>query len=100
MLKLNRKDKKLRKLFLGIENKQLIIKSISKNTLFKNSLRLNSNSLQSKFFFFNTSKHKTVKRCVYTGRKSILHKYFKMSRLYFLKIARFGIINGIKKVSW
>jgi len=52
MLKLNRKDKKLRKLFLGIENKQLIIKSISKNTLFKNSLRLNSNSLQSKIFFF------------------------------------------------
>jgi ribosomal protein S14 len=100
MLKLIRKDKKIRKLFGCVDQKHLIVKTIRKNTLLKNSLRLNSNSIQSNIFLYNTSKHRSVKRCVYTGRKSTIHKYFRMSRLYFFKIARLGIINGIKKVSW
>ena len=77
MFKLYRKDKNLRKNFKIVEKKQLITKSICRNTLLKISVRLNSNYMQNKIISLNNaSKHKTVNRCIITGRKSKIHKKF------------------------
>ena len=101
MFKLYRKDKNLRKKIKLVEKKQLITKSICRNTLLKISIRLNSNYIQNKMISLNNgSKHKTVNRCIVTGRKSKIHKKFRFSRISFLNIARSGVYNGIKKVTW
>lgn len=49
----------------------------------------------------NQNKTKFVNRCILTARKAKFNKNFKnFSRLSFLKLARSGTINGVKKASW
>jgi len=48
----------------------------------------------------NQNKTKFVNRCIFTARRAKFNKNFKkFSRLSFLKLARSGAINGIKKAS-
>ena len=93
------KDKKKRNLQLQFEKKQKILKSISKNESLTKITRWNSNS-QLSILNSNSYSIKLVRRCIITGRKNILNKMFKISRLAFLKLARNGLISGIKKASW
>ena len=93
------KDKIKRRKFLFCEIHRFILKSIikNKNTLF--SVRLNSilklNSLCKHY-----TKTKINNYCIYSYRKkSVLSKY-KMSRIIFLNLSRFGEISGIKKSVW
>ena len=93
------RDKKKRNYSYKSENNLLIIKNISKNTLLKSSVRLNTSLL-----IFNLSKNsfknRLVNRCIFTHRKSKIHPRFRFSRLFFLKVSRFGLISGLKKSSW
>ena len=93
------KDKKKRSLVHKMESKIFVFKSLSKNTLIKPSLRHNI-SLSLFNISPNSFKTRIVDRCIVTNRKSKLRNSFKFSRLFFLKIARQGLISGVKKSSW
>jgi len=93
------KDKKKRNLVYKAEFKTFIYKSLIKNTSLKPSFRYNA-SLSLFNCSSNIFKTRLVDRCIVTSRKSKLHNSFKFSRLYFLKIARQGLISGLKKSSW
>ena len=93
------RDKKKRNHIYKSEHNLFIIKNISKNTLFKSSMRLNTSII-----LFNLSKNnfknRAVNRCIFTYRKSKIHSSFRFSRLFFLKVSRFGLISGLKKSCW
>lgn len=93
------KDINKRRNIYKLENKKLILKSISKNTSLTNSIRLNAN-----LKLFNlSSKHSkidSVNRCIFTGRKSKISKKYRFSRISFFKVASSGSIFGIRKSSW
>ena len=94
MLKLSRKDKKLRLQFLEKEQKNVILKSLTKNNNFSKIVRWNSGfSLLHNYF---TSKAVLVNRCIFSGRNSKFN-YYRFSRLSFLKFARNAMVPGIFK---
>ena len=93
------KDLKKRKLHLVNENRFFILKSISKNSNFKNPVRWSANLKVSDLSSANL-KNKIVKRCVLTGRKSKIHNNFRFSRLMFLRLVRYGFVSGLKKSTW
>lgn len=99
MKKILYKDKNNRKFVKNFENIRFIYKSITKNTKLPNFLRWNA-ILKLTNFNHNNSKTYLVRRCLLTGRKSKYSNLFKVSRLIFLKLAREGKINGIKKSTW
>ena len=76
-----------------------ILNNLSKNTNLKSSIRYNA-SLTLFNFSSNYFKTRIVNRCIVTSRKSKIHNNFRFSRLFFLKIARQGLISGVKKSSW
>jgi small subunit ribosomal protein S14 len=90
------KDKKKRNLNLKFENKCAILKSIARNTIISKTVRWNS-ELKLTTLSSNVFKTRLVKRCFLTGRKQKINKRFNVSRLAFLKLARNGIIPGLKK---
>jgi ribosomal protein S14 len=89
------KDNKKRNSNLNFENKHLILKSVSKNSFIKKPVRWNSELKATGSTAI--ASNNLVNRCILTGRKKMFHKSFRLSRLSFLKIARKGLINGIKK---
>lgn len=99
MKKLVKKDKKNRNYFLNKEVKRFVLKNIMKNNNFsivlrcKALLKLSKELKRSSLIFF-------VNRCIFTGRRKRVNKFFNFSRMIFLKFARFGYINGLKKASW
>lgn len=93
------KDKKRRNLVYKFESTNFIFKSLVKNTSLKPSLR-HTASLHLFNCSSNIFKTRLVNRCIVTSRKSKLYNSFRFSRLYFLKIARQGLISGLKKSSW
>jgi len=93
------KDKKKRKCYLQSENKNVILKSIAKNTNLIKILRWNA-CLQLTNFELNTHKIRLINRCILTSRKNRFNKSYKFSRLVFLKFVRNGFISGLKKCSW
>lgn len=93
------KDKKRRKLVYRSEDQSFILKHLYSNTQYIPSIRLNA-ALKLFNFSSNSFKDKTVSRCIFTYRKSKIHKNFRFSRLFFLKSARLGLISGLKKSSW
>jgi len=99
MKKLIEKDKHKRKLVSKLETKRIILKTIVRNKNFLNTIRWSAN-LQLSDLFLNSSKTRLVNRCILTGRKSKLTKSFRFSRLVFLKLARNGMLTGLKKSSW
>jgi ribosomal protein S14 len=81
------------------EIKRFILKNIMKNNNFsmilrlKALLKLSEELKKSSSIFF-------VNRCVFTGRRKRINKFYSFSRIMFLKLARFGYISGLKKASW
>lgn len=93
------RDKKRRSLINSCENTNLILKNLATNKCLKNSIRLNATLLL--FNVFNDGlKSRLKNRCIVTGRSSKIHKKFRFSRLFFLKISRFGLVSGLRKASW
>nr|QYC61984.1 ribosomal protein S14 [Guinardia striata] len=93
------KDKKRRLLVYKYENQKFILNHLYSNMHLLPSIRLNA-ALKLFNCSSNSFKDKTVSRCIFTYRKSKIHKNFKFSRLFFLKTARLGLISGLKKSSW
>jgi len=47
------------------------------------------------------NKNRYVNRCILTSRKAKFNRFLKkFSRLSFLKLARLGVVSGLKKSSW
>ena len=98
MKKIVKNDKKKRVNFFFSEKNQVILKSlisntnISKPTRWKASLKATNQSL--------SNKNKLKNRCFLTGRKNIINKSYKSSRLKFLSLVKSGFIPGFKKSVW
>jgi len=99
MKKLIEKDKKRRLLVSKLETKRIILNSIVRNNNLLKRVRWSAN-LQLSDLFVNSSKSRLVNRCIITGRKSKVIKNYRFSRLSFLRLARNGLILGLKKSSW
>nr|YP_010377475.1 ribosomal protein S14 [Hemiaulus sinensis]QYB23211.1 ribosomal protein S14 [Hemiaulus sinensis] len=93
------KDLKKRKLNLVNDNRFFILKSLIKNSNLKNPVRWSA-SLKASDLSKTNFKHKIVKRCVLTGRKSKIHNNYRFSRLMFLRLVRNGCVSGLKKSTW
>ena len=99
MKKLHKKDKNNRyKLNLN-ELTNFILKVVSKNTRIFKFTRWNLLIKTNSIIFYN-SKRFLINCCILTNRKKFFNKSFRISRLIFLKIVRFGFISGISKASW
>ena len=96
MKKLLQKDKRKRKLVCKLESNRYIGKSISKNLNYSKFVRWNG--------VLKLSTHTTftqlTNRCILTGSKTQMNKFYKYSRLVFLRLARSGSLNGVKKSAW
>ena len=90
-------DNKKRNLNLRYENKRYVLKSLFKNVKITKQNRWNFNLNLSNINCNSTS---LVKRCVLTGQKKKINKFFNLSRLSFLRLARNGLIHGIRKSTW
>ena len=90
------KDINKRNLNFKFENQLIILKSIAKNNSIIKTLRWNS-ELELTNLNSNSFKTRIVKRCVFTSRKGKINPMFRISRLAFLKLARNGLIAGLKK---
>jgi ribosomal protein S14 len=99
MKKLVKKDKKNRNCLFNAEIKRFILKNIMKNNNFSMTLRLKALLKLSKELKKSSSIF-FVNRCVFTGRRKRINKFYSFSRIMFLKLARFGYISGLKKASW
>ena len=99
MKKLVRKDAKKRKKILISEKKRFIFKTIINNYSFKNELKKKccSNLYKKLSPNFLTQVNN---RCIITRRKKNLNKFFKFSRLSFLRLVRSGYLFGFRKSSW
>mgnify|MGYP006174023681 CR=1 FL=1 len=97
MKKQIQKDRKIRKLFNQQELNYIVLKSIIKNENLSSIVKWNAISKLSK----NQNQTLFVNRCILTNRKAKFTRIFnKFSRLSFLRLARSGIIPGLKKSSW
>ena len=99
MKKILIKDKKNRKAVKNSEITHFILKLISSNSNFQKVTKWNAfNKLtcSSK----STSKTYLTNRCVKTINKKTFHKFSCFSRMVFLKLARNGMISGLRKSSW
>lgn len=100
MKKQIQKDKLIRKLFNKRELNHIILKSIVKNENLPLVTKWNA-ILKLSNLSGRHNKTKFVSRCVLTNSKAKLNKTFKkFSRLSLLRLARSGVISGLKKASW
>jgi ribosomal protein S14 len=99
MKKLVQRDKVRRQMVSDFEIKRVILKSILRNRNLLDKMRWSAN-FELSDLDVNSSKCRTVKRCLLTGRKSKVRKFYQFSRLSFLRLARNGLILGLKKSSW
>ena len=90
-------DIKKRSLNLKYENKQYVLKSLNKNAKMSKTNRWN---FDLNLGNINKTSNVLVKRCVLTGQKKKINKLFNISRMSFLKLARNGLISGIRKSTW
>ena len=96
MRKLKIKDKNKRFFVFKFEEYKKISKSIINNNTFNNLIKWNIIRKQS-FLSKNSSRIRVSNRCVVSNRRNVIYKHFRLSRLIFLKFARFGILYGITK---
>lgn len=99
MKNLIEKDKYRRKLVSEYETKRAILKSIIRNRNLVDKVRWSAN-IELSDLTVNSSKCRTVNRCILTGRKNKIRKFYNFSRLSFLRLARNGLIAGLRKSSW
>ena len=93
------KEKSNRIKYKSFEIKKFILKSLFYNTNFSKLLRWKVLKKTNEFSPKTSLNHLT-NRCVVTGRKKRLNALYHFSRIFFLKLARSGYINGLKKSSW
>lgn len=99
MKKLIIKDKSKKKKFYNDEKITYVLSSISNNLNMLSSIRQNANkrlqnlTSKSSIASFNS-------RCKITVHKKRFNKLTRYSRHVFLKLIRFGKINGFQKASW
>ena len=99
MKKLIRKDNYKRQHILKTETNHFVLKNVSNNLNFTPRLRWKAALLLSKKFK-NNNLQSIINRCLITGRKKRINKLYSFSRIMFLKLVRFGYLNGLKKSSW
>lgn len=99
MKKLIKKDKNIRRIIRKYESTRTILKSITKNTNFANTIRWNA-ALMLNNLPKDSCKTRAVNRCLLTGRNAKLNKSYRFSRLAFLRLVRFGNISGFRKATW
>ena len=96
---LNQKDKKFRKKVSKLERKRLILKSIIKNTYLANNIKWNA-VLKFTELPNSSSKISINNRCTLTGKRKYINKFYRFSRIEFLKLARSGNISNLRKSTW
>lgn len=99
MKKILVKDKKNRKTIKHFEINHFILKQILSNNNFQTITKWNALNKLS-YFLRSNSKTYITNRCVTTINKKTFHKFFLFSRMVFLKLARNGMISGLRKSSW
>ena len=99
MIKLIQKDKHNRNVVKLYEAKKFILKSIFHNTNFSKLSRWKISNEITNLPIASSVTH-INNRCVFTGRKKRINALYSFSRISFLKLARAGNINGLKKSSW
>lgn len=97
MKKLFSKNKKLRLVFLKLNNKYFILKSIVKNNYLFKHINYNA-SLKLKTL--NFSSNLIVNRCIKSFNKKQFNKFTLFSRFIYLKVIRKGEISGFEKSNW
>ena len=99
MKKQIKKNIKQRYIFKDNEKKRIILKSITNNLYFKNTIRWKS---QDKFnIITNNSSMTRIKNiCVLTGRSGSIYRFFKLSRIQLKKLISEGYLPGVSKYSW
>lgn len=99
MKKIFAKDIINRKTIKQFELEHFVLKQISTNSNFIKLIRWNAvnklNHLPRK-----SSKVVVSNRCVKTINKKIFHKFSNFSRTVFLRLAKAGLISGLRKSSW
>lgn len=99
MKKVLERDKCKRQMVSDFEIKRVVLKSIIRNQNLLDRTRWSAN-IELSGLPVNSSKCRVVNRCLLTGRKSKVNKLYNFSRLSFLRLARNGLIVGLKKSSW
>jgi small subunit ribosomal protein S14 len=99
MKNLVQKDKQFRIDVKKFERKRLIFKSIIKNTYLADIVRWNA-VLKFSQLPSNSSKVYLTNRCTLTGRRKYINKFYRFSRIEFLKLARSGTISNLRKSTW
>jgi len=96
---LQHKDKKRRSHFLKNEKHLMILKSLINNNNFKISYRL---LLLRKLCTFSSYSFKSsiVNRCIFTGRKNVILKKYRLSRLQLPEFANKFYIKGFIRTGW
>lgn len=99
MKNLVQKDKQYRLEIKKFERKRLILKSIIKNAYLADLIRWNA-VLKLTQLPTNSSKVYVTNRCTLTGRRKYINKFYRFSRIEFLKLARSGNISNLRKSTW
>ena len=99
MKKLVRKDQINRNLLFLNETKRFILKSFIKNSNLSVIIRWKA-VLKIAEMLKGGSPTVFCNRCIITGRRKRINKFYSFSRIIFLKLARFGYFSGLKKSSW
>lgn len=99
MKKIVEKDIKNRKTIKYFELERFVLKQIYTNSNFIKLLRWNA---LNKLNRLNNRSSKTIlsNRCVKTINRKTFHKFSNFSRIVFLKLAKSGLISGLRKASW
>lgn len=98
MKKLKIKNIKKRQLFKFHEHFIFIKKVVLKNQISTELVCLNL-----KLFKCNVSKNSRTKitnRCIFSNKKTNVHKLFIVSRSIFRKFAHFNLVYGLHKICW
>lgn len=81
------------------ETKRFVLKNIILNTNLVKSTRWKASKKLTKMLKMSSSVY-YVNRCILTGRRKRINKLYSFSRIMFLRLVRFGYLNGLKKSSW
>ena len=92
------KDKNRRASYLKLEKKKIILQYIIQNLSLNFEIREFAYAELNNLIRFNTFT-KIRNRCILTNRARAVYRKFKMSRLFFKKLALQGELIGVKKAS-
>jgi len=99
MKNLVQKDKQFRMDVKKFERKRLIFKSIIKNAYLADIVRWNA-ALKLTELPSSSSKVYLTNRCALTGRYKYINKFYRFSRIEFLKLVRSGNISNLRRSTW